>query len=164
MPQARKLSPVTAAGAREIAGTPLTTTPEPPAWMRPVARQKYCDTVDYLVSLGAVTSGELPLVEAFAVAYGHYVEAETLLAGSPLTYRAVLNRQGEEASAVALPAAAQSAKALDQMRRLAAALGLAPVERARLPAVRGGGEDDPMEALLAAQERFDAQARATRAG
>jgi phage terminase small subunit len=60
----------------------------------------------------------------------------------------VLNRQGDEASAVALPAAAQSAKAVDQMRKIGAALGLAPCERLKLPAIRSAGEADPMESLL----------------
>ena len=98
-----------ATGPREIAGRPLLEAPPPPAWMRPIAKAKFSETAEYLISTGSITSAELPLVEMFAVAYCHFVEAETMLAGDPLTYRAVLNRQGDEASAVALPAAAQAA-------------------------------------------------------
>jgi P27 family predicted phage terminase small subunit len=145
----RKLSPFTSAGPRAIAGQPLVEVPDPPAWMRPIAKAKFVEVAEYLVALGSVTSAELPLVEMFAVAYCHFVEAETLLAGDPLTYRAVLNRQGEEACAPALPAAAQSAKAVDQMRRIGAALGLTPVDRSKLPSTRDSGEPDPMDTLLA---------------
>lgn len=144
----RKLAPFTAAGPRKITGQPLSDAPDPPKWMRPIAQQKFIEVCEYLVDLGCLTAGELPMVEMFAAAYCHYVEAEMILAGSPLTYRAVLNRQGEEASSVALPAAAQSAKAVDQMRRLGAALGLSPVERSRLPAGRPSAEDDPVEAFF----------------
>lgn len=143
-----KLRPITADGPRQYPGQPLTEAPDPPSWMRPIAAEKFRETAAYLVSLGAITAAELPLVEAFATAYCHFVEAETLLAASPLTHRAVKNRAGDECSPVALPAAAQSAKAFDQMRRAAASLGLAPVERGRLPA-RGADSDDPAERLLA---------------
>ena len=144
----RKLRPVLSTGPREIAGRPLLEAPPPPVWMRPLAKAKFTETAEYLVGIGSITAAELPLVEMFAVAYCHFVEAETMLAGDPLTYRAVLNRQGDEASAVALPAAAQAAKAVDQMRRIGAALGLAPTERAKLPATRAPGPVDPMDELL----------------
>lgn len=158
----RKLSPVTAAGRRDYPGQPLVEVPDPPAWMRPIAREKFLNTAEYLVSLRAITAAELPLVEMYATAYCHYVEAEMILAAAPLTHRAVLNRQGEEASPVALPAAAQSAKALDQLRKLAAALGLAPVERGRLPAAAAGPEDDPVEKMFAEVEAEDRRRAAAR--
>lgn len=142
-----KLRPVTAAGPRQYPGRPLEEAPDPPSWMRPIAQEKYRETVEYLVGIGAITAAELPMVEVFAVAYGHWREAEELLAGNPLTHRSVLNRQGEEASPVALPAAAQASKAFDQMRRAAASLGLAPVERGRLPA-KAAGVDDEFEQLV----------------
>jgi phage terminase small subunit len=46
----------------------------------------------------------------------------------------------------------QSAKAVDQMRRLASSLGLTPVDRAKLPALREPGPPDEMELLLARHE------------
>lgn len=144
----RKLSPITSSGARHISGKPLTDVPEPPSWMRPVAARKFVETASYLVDIGAITAGEIPLVEAYSAAYGRWAEAEAHMAGAPLTYRAVLNRQGEEASAVALPAQAQASKALDQMRKFSAALGLSPVERARLPAGPTPEGDDPVEQLF----------------
>ena len=146
----RKLAPFTAAGPRKATGQPLIEVPDAPEWMRPIAQRKFVEVCEYLIDLGSLTAGELPMVEMFATAYCHYVEAEMILANAPLTYRAVLNRQGEEASSVALPAAAQSAKAVDQMRRLGAALGLTPVERARLPVTRQADDEDECERLFRA--------------
>jgi len=144
----RKPSPFTADGPRVYAGKPLTEIPEPPEWMRPIARAKFLATCEYLVAAGALTSGETPMVEAFAAAYGRWVEAEMALAADPITYRSVTNRAGEAASAVALPAQAQASKALDHMRKFAAALGLSPSERGRLPVTAAGDADDEVERMF----------------
>lgn len=149
----RKLAPFTAAGPREITGQPLAEVPEPPAWLTPVAQEKFREVAGYLVSLGAVTDGEVDLVVQYAAVWSRWREAEEAMAAAGgLHYRAVQNRQGEAASAVALPAMAQAAKCLDQLRRLTAALGLSPVERLKLPAVRDPGPIDEMEILLARHE------------
>lgn len=144
----RKPSPFTADGPRAYAGKPLTEIPEPPAWMRPIAREKFVATCEYLVGIGALTAGEVPMVEAFAASYCRWVEAETTLATDPITYRSVRNRAGETASAVAVPAQAQASKALDHMRKFAAALGLSPAERGRLPVTAVGDDDDEVEKMF----------------
>lgn len=138
---------MTAAGPRDFGGQPLLEPPLPPEWMRPAARRKFEEVAAYLVSLRAVTAGEVGLIEQLAAVYGRWVEAELILAKGNLHYRAVLNRQGEEASAVAMPAMMQASKALDQMRKIEAALGLSPAERGRLPAA-GGGENDVVDAFF----------------
>ena len=144
----RKPSPFTADGPRVYAGKALVEIPEPPEWMRAVAREKFLTTCEYLVGIGALTAGEVPMVEAFAAAYGRWVEAEMALAATPITYRAVKNRQGEDASAAALPAQAQASKALDHLRKFAAALGLSPAERGRLPVTTGSDDDDEVDRMF----------------
>jgi len=144
----RRLSPTTAAGARQIAGRPLAEPPEPPAWMTAAARAKYAETMAYLIDLGAITAGEIPLVEQFAVAYARWAEAEAALAAGDPGWRAVTTRQGEPGSTVPTAMMLQSQRSMEQLRKLASALGLSPVERSRLPAARDGGEPDEMEALL----------------
>ena len=141
----RKPSPFTADGPRVYAGKPLIEIPEPPEWMRSVAREKFLATCEYLVGIGALTAGEVPMVEAFAAAYGRWIDAEIALAANPITYRSITNRAGEAASAVALPAQAQASKALDHLRKFAAALGLSPAERGRLPVTTMGDDDDEVE-------------------
>ena len=148
MPQ-RKLLPVTANGFREPAGTPLTQVPSPPSWMGEVAAKKFIETAEYLVDLRAITIGEVPLLEQFAACYGRWVAAEEALANGDPGWRTVLTRQGTEGTAVPTPAMLQSRQSVDQLRKLAAALGLSPVDRLKLPALRAGGEEDPMDILLA---------------
>ena len=42
----------------------------------------------------------------------------------------------------------QARTSIDQLRRLGAALGLAPVERAKLPSTRPAGQEDEVERLF----------------
>ncbi len=144
----RKLSPYTAAGVRNIAGSPLKEVPEPPQWMGEIAAHKFTEVATYLVSLGAVTVAEVGLIEQFAACYGRWVAAETALANGDPGWRTVLTRQGTEGTSVPTPAMLQMKQALDQLRKLGAALGLAPVERARLPSASSGDTDDPMEEMF----------------
>lgn len=160
----RKLASVTAAGPREITGQPLAAIPAPPPFLNEVGRQKFAEIAAYLVNLRAVTAGEVDLISQYAACYSRWVAAEEALAAGDPGWRAVTTRQGTPGTTVPTGPMLQAKQAIDQMRKLGAALGLAPVERLRLPAVRDGGEDDPMDALLAAQERFDARTRAARAG
>jgi P27 family predicted phage terminase small subunit len=144
----RKLSPVTAAGPREIAGTPITEVPEPPVWMTDIAAAKYTEVAGYLTNLGVLTIAEVTLVEQYACCYARWVAAEKLLADGDPGWRSVLTRQGTAGTSVPTPAMLQMKQSLDQMRKLGAALGLAPVERARLPVTKSGDLDDPVEVMF----------------
>lgn len=144
----KKLSPVTAAGPREVAGRPLEVIPEPPAWMNDVARRKFEEVAAYLISLRAVTAGEVALIEQLAACYSRWTQAEEALAAGDPGWRTVVSRGGAAGSSVPTPMMLQSQRSIEQMRKLSSSLGLAPVERARLPAARGGGEEDEMEVLL----------------
>ncbi len=146
----RKLRPVTSDGAREIAGTPIVEAPPPPDWMNEIAAGKFSEIAGYLVSLGAITVAELALVEQYACCYSRWVAAEKALASGDPGWRSVLTRQGSEGTAVPTPAMLQLRQSLDQMRKLGAALGLAPVDRAKLPSVRSGELEDPVEVMLRA--------------
>lgn len=102
----------------------------------------------YLVDLRAITAGEVPLVEQFAVAYARWAEAEAALAAGDAGWREVTTRQGTPGSTVPTAMMLQSQRSVEQLRKLASTLGLSPVERSRLPASRDGGEPDEMEQLL----------------
>lgn len=144
-----RLSHTTAAGARDIAGRPLDAVPNPPAWMGDDARRAFIQIAEYLVGLRAVTAGEVPLIEQYAVVYSRWQQAEAALAsGSDPGWRTVLTRQGTPGSSVPTPMMLQSQRSIEQLRKLSSLLGLSPVERARLPAGRDGGPPDEMEELL----------------
>jgi len=146
---ARKLLPVTAAGPRDIAGQPLTRVPPPPPWMNDVASSKFIELMAYFVDVGAITAGEVPLVEQFSCCYARWWQSEIELANGDPGWRTVVTRQGTDGSSVPTPAMLTNRTALEQLRKLATVLGLSPVDRAKLPASRVGGEEDPMDVLLA---------------
>jgi phage terminase small subunit len=105
--------------------------------------------MEYLTDLRAVTAGEVPLVEQFAAVYSRWLQSEIDLANGDPGWRTVVTRQGTDGSSVPTPAMLTNRTALEQLRKLATALGLSPVDRAKLPASRVGGEEDPMDVLLA---------------
>jgi P27 family predicted phage terminase small subunit len=116
--------------------------------MNDTAQRKYEEVTAYLIGLRAVTAGEIALIEQYASVYSRWVQAERALAGGDPGWRTVLTRQGTPGSSVPTPMMLQSQRSIEQLRKLGAALGLAPVERARLPANRDGGAIDEMEVLL----------------
>jgi len=146
----RKLRPVTSDGPRDISGTPIVEAPPPPAWMNEIAADKFTEIASYLVSLGAITVAELALVEQYAACYSRWVVAEKALANGDPGWRSVMTRQGTEGTAVPTPAMLQLRQSLDQMRKLGVALGLTPVDRAKLPSVRSGEPEDTVEVMLRA--------------
>jgi P27 family predicted phage terminase small subunit len=136
-------------GRREISGAPLDHVPEPPAFLNDVGRRKFEEVAAYLVDLRAMTAGEIPLVEQYAAVYSRWVAAEEALVTGDPGWRTVVTRQGTPGSSVPTPAMLQSQRSIEQLRKLGAALGLSPVERARLPATRDG-EVDEFEELIRA--------------
>lgn len=159
-----RLSPTLAAGPRQITGAPLTFVPDPPQWMSDTARRKHQEVATYLVDLRAITAAEITLIEQYASVYARWVEAEQALASGDPGWRTVLTRQGTPGTSVPTPMMLQSQRSIEQLRKLSSALGLAPVERLRLPVVRQYGEDDPVEQLLLQHAQFEAEVRAARAG
>ena len=144
----RKLRPITAAGPRQIGGQPLVEIPTPPLFLNEVGRRKFEEVAAYLIDSGSLTAGEVPLVEMYAACYSRWVAAEEMLTAGDPGWRVVVTRAGTEGSAVPTAPMLQSKQSLDQLRRLGAALGLAPVERAKLPSTRPAGEEDEVERLF----------------
>lgn len=130
--QGRKRSPVTSAGIRKT-GEPLREIPEPPAYLRPRAAENFRQTCEYLISTGSITSGDVPLVERYAATLDRWQSAEERLAKDTLHWERLVDRKGDDASSVPLPAMAQSLKMCEQLGKMESALGLNPVERSRLP-------------------------------
>jgi P27 family predicted phage terminase small subunit len=130
--QGRKRSTVTSAGIRKT-GEPLREIPEPPAYLRPRAAENFRQTCGFLIASGSITSGDVPLVERYAATLDRWQSAEERLAKDTLHWERLVDRKGDDASSVPLPAMAQSIKMGEQLSKLESALGLNPVERSRLP-------------------------------
>jgi len=96
----RKPRPFTAAGSREISGRPLAEVPAPPEWMDEVGRRTFEQIGSYLVDLGAITAGEVPLLEMYSAAYSRWIAAEKMLAAGDPGWRTVIGRTGTQGTAV----------------------------------------------------------------
>jgi P27 family predicted phage terminase small subunit len=148
--QGRKKLPQTVTGERRQTGIPFPELPEPPAFLTDGAKRRFREVVRQLDGIGALAVTDVGVVARYAAVYDRWEQAEAALASSGgLGYTRLVNRAGEPASAVALPAMAQAAKCHDQLTKLESALGLNPVERARLPATRDPGQPDEYERLMA---------------
>lgn len=130
--QGRKRSPVTSAGVRKT-GEPLREIPEPSAYLRPRAAENFRQTCAYLIASGSITNGDVPLVERYAATLDRWQSAEERLAKEAIHWERLIDRKGDDASSVPLPAMAQSLKMGEVLSKLESALGLNPVERSRLP-------------------------------
>jgi|LauGreDrversion4_2_1035121.scaffolds.fasta_scaffold674832_2 P27 family predicted phage terminase small subunit len=130
--QGRKKSVVGADGVRRC-GEPLREVPEPPAFLRPRAAEKFQSTCEYLIALGSITVGDLGLVARYAATFDRWLSAEEELAKGKIHWERLVTRTGDDGSAVPLPAMLQASKMSEALLKLEAALGLNPVERARLP-------------------------------
>ena len=153
--QGRKKQSLDYTGDHRQTGRACGQLPEPPEWMTVGAADRFREIVRQLDEIGALAVTDLGLCERYACTYDRWRTAEKTLAesGEEIHYTRLLNRAGQPASAVAVPALAQLNKCADQLAKMEAALGLTPCERSRLPATRPAGPPDPMEELL--QDCFD---------
>jgi P27 family predicted phage terminase small subunit len=153
--QGRKKQAMVSTGECRQAGRTWGQLPDPPTWMTAGAADRFREIVSQLDEIGALAVTDLGLCERYACTYDRWRKAEQALAESAedIHYTRLLNRAGQPASAVAVPALAQLNKCSDQLAKMEAALGLTPCDRSRLPATRPAGPLDPMEELL--QEQFD---------
>ena len=151
--QGRKRSPISPAGVRKT-GEPLREIPEPPAYLRPRAAENFRQTCAILISTGAITAGDLPLVERYAATLDRWQSAEERLAKDSLHWERLVDRKGDDASSVPLPAMSQSIKMAEMLLKMESALGLNPVERSRLPTNQ---PETSMEEELAAMIRNSAR-------
>lgn len=148
--QGRKKLPMNYAGDRRQAGSRLHELPEPPDWMTAGAADRFREVVEQLDEIGALAKTDIGLCQRYAATFDRWRAAERVLAESrqEIHYTRLLNRAGQPASSVAVPALAQLNKCADQLAKLEAALGFTPTERSRLPITRAPGPPDEMDLLL----------------
>jgi len=122
---------------------PLTTAPKPPAHLPEDARQTWRDTCAYLLDRQLLHAGDLRTIEAFASAAARLRTLET-----------ILNEQGPlTADGKAHPGVSAANATAAAVAKLAGALGLAPVSRARLSGAvrsasgRPAGSDEWLQVL-----------------
>ena len=152
--QGRKKLPLNYAGERRQTGSRSQHLLAPPEWMTPGGAARFREVADQLDRIGALAETDIGLLQRYAAVFDRWQAAERVLAesGEAVHYTRLLNRAGQPASSVAVPALAQVAKCADQLAKMESALGLCPTERSRLPVTRDSGTPDDMDVLLAAAE------------
>ena len=126
-------------GKRKTAKKPAppSRAPAPPASLCPGAKKEWQRVAGILAREGNYHESYAALLTAYCACYARWLEAEKHLQGSAAV-------AGDERS----PWLDVGHKSLDQVRRLAAELGLTPTARARMGITPEPAAADPMEAFL----------------
>ena len=134
--------------------------PSPPDWLPAAAQDRYAEVAEFLRGAGALAESDLPVVVRYATVWNKWLTAEKrLAAGEEPEFIQTSGRYGDRV----VPSAARrtSTEAARELAKLERVLGLSPADRVGLglstPPI--GEEDDPMERLLAKQDRARAEQR-----
>lgn len=151
------------AGERRQTGRRADELPFPPPFLTERAKAIFRETAGRLDAVGVLAETDAGVLARYAAVLDRWEQAEAALAaGGPIHYTRLVNRAGEPASAVALPAMLQAAKCHDQLRQLETVLGLTPADRTRLPVSPPAATDDPAEKLFQQVEEEDRRRAAAR--
>jgi P27 family predicted phage terminase small subunit len=153
------------AGERRQTGRRGDTLPEPPGFLTDRAKEIFRETAGRLDAVNVLAETDAGVLARYAAVLDRWEQAEAALAASgPIHYARLVNRAGDPASAVALPAMMQAAKSHDQLRQLETVLGLTPADRTRLPSSPAADTDDPAERMFRAVEDEKRRREATGEG
>jgi P27 family predicted phage terminase small subunit len=123
--------------------TKLSTNLRPPAWLDPVAADRWRKLVPELRALGLLTVVDIDSLEAYCKAYSRWREAEEFLDDSGMTTRT------ESGYSQQRPQVAIARGYAEQMRKFASEFGLTPASRSRLaPSLTDPGEENKLGALM----------------
>jgi len=119
-----------------VAGSsPITSTPRAPTWLSKPAAAEWRKVAAILIERDVLTEADLGTLAAYCDAYGQLVDASRQIAADGLILA------GKKHPLITTQVAARN-----QIRQLAAELGLTPVSRSR-PAIRdddAADDDDPL--------------------
>ncbi len=124
MPRGRKPSSI-APGS-----SPVVDVPRPPAWLSRDAKAEWRKVAPILVERNVLTEGDLGALAAYCDAVGQLVAANAIIAA-----------EGMVVAGKKHPLITTTVAARNQIRQLAAELGLTPISRSR-PAVRDDAQSD----------------------
>jgi P27 family predicted phage terminase small subunit len=121
--------------------------PEPPAFLRPIARAEFSRIVGVLSEMRMLTAADLPLAAAWSSAWADLVACETALQDGKIVRKSegALRRSAWLIS---------KQRATDQLAKLSAVLGFDPYARTRL-AVAAGMKQLPLAGAASSEEADD---------
>jgi len=123
---------------------------QPPEWLGELAREEWLRVVGELKRLGVYHQLDQALLAGYCEAYERWRRAQEATQKHGFCYER-RDQDGQIAYIGTYPEVSIAAKALDQMRRLAAELGITPRGRADLAV--GRQEADPFDAYLDAEAK-----------
>ena len=120
-----------------VSGThPLTTAPNPPAWLSKDAKAEWRRVSPVLVERGILTIADLGTLEGYATAMGRVREAEGTIRLEGATYTGTTGPKRH-------PAVTTQDAAMKTARLFAAELGLTPYSRSRTAMTSDKPDDEP---------------------
>lgn len=123
----------------EIVAGKMMAVPSPPSWLSRPAKAEWKKVAPILVERGHLTNADLGTLAAYADAAGQLAEATTIINREGMV---VMTKNGPRKH----PAISIQSNARNQVRQLAAELGLTPVSRSR-PSIRDEDDEDDFPGL-----------------
>jgi len=132
---------------REELGTAVTAL-EPPAWLKPRAKEIFARVVEWLTKMGTLAESDEAVVTRYATTYVMWEFAAQQLQAMDVTYVEVTNADGSLRFVRACGMATQFRDTGEQLRHLETVLGLTPADRTRLGYGAVKIQVDPVDALF----------------
>jgi len=136
---------------REELGKPLDAPLEPPAWLKPRAKEVFSQVVSWLVSMGTLAESDISVVTRYATTYVMWEYAAQKLQEIDAAYVEVTNTDGSLRFVRACGMATQFRDCGEQLRHLETVLGLTPADRTRLGYGAVKVEADPTDKYFGKQ-------------
>ncbi|NDD03644.1 MAG: phage terminase small subunit P27 family, partial [Proteobacteria bacterium] len=133
---------------REELGTAPEAAMQPPAWLKPRAKQIFERLVEWLTRMGTLAETDEHVVTRYCVVYVQWEYAAQMLQQQDATYVEVLAPDGSIRFSRATAMATQARECGEQLRHLETVLGLTPADRTRLGYGAVKVVADPVDALF----------------
>lgn len=121
---------------------------EPPAWLKPRAKEIFANVVAWLTQMGTLAQSDEAVVTRYAATYVMWEFAAQKLQEIDAAYVEVTNNDGSLRFVRACGMATQFKDAGEQLRHLETVLGLTPADRTRLGYGAVKVVSDPVDALF----------------
>lgn len=133
---------------REELGAPPPAAMEPPAWLKPRAKEIFAAVVAWLTRMGTLAESDEAVITRYATTYVMWEFAAQQLQQIDAAYVEVTNSDGSLRFVRASGMATQFRDTGEQLRHLETVLGLTPADRTRLGYGAVKVVQDPVDALF----------------
>ena len=136
---------------REELGSVPTAPLEPPAWLKPRAKEVFAQVVAWLTKMGTLAESDISVITRYATTYVMWEHAAKALQAIDEAYVEIRNTGGDLRFVRASGMATQFRDTGEQLRHLETVLGLSPADRTRLGYGAVKVDTDPTDKYFAKQ-------------